>query len=53
VDIYLDVKRGLMLHDAGRIGAASHHWRLMFKSHWGKHAANAMVVLQARATSRR
>lgn len=47
VDIYLDVKRGLLLHDAGRPGAASHHWRLTCRGHWGHHAVAALGVLQA------
>jgi len=47
VDIYLDIKRGLLLHDAGRPGAASHSWRLTCRGHWGHHAVAALGVLQA------
>ncbi len=46
-DVWLDVKRGLALLDAGYRDAAASVWRADFETHWGPHAANAMVAVQA------
>ncbi len=50
LDTYLDVKRGLLLADVGRIDEAMWHWSFMHRVHWGKHAADALCALHAKAT---
>lgn len=44
-DVYRDVVRGLILYKAGKIGPASHHWALTFRSQWGGHALSAARAL--------
>ena len=44
-DIWRDLKKGLVLYDAGRIQAAVWEWRNGFNSHWGRHAAGAFFAL--------
>jgi hypothetical protein len=43
-DIYVNVKEGLALYDAGHADEAVWHWRLML-SHWGHHATGAIRAL--------
>ena len=44
-DIWRDLKRGLMLFDAGAIHAATWEWRFHFHRHWGEHATGALHAL--------
>lgn len=46
LDIYYDLKRGLVAYDAGQIGAAVWEWRFHFDHHWGDHAVDALRALQ-------
>ncbi len=45
VDIYFDVKRGLVAYEAGHHRDAQWFWIHSFESHWGAHAANAISAL--------
>ena len=46
LDVYLDVKRGLIDWDAGRRLDAIWSWRFHFGCHWGDHAVDGLRVLQ-------
>lgn len=48
-DIYSDLKDGMWLLERGHADAAAWHWRLLFESHWGHHASDALHALQAHA----
>ena len=45
IDIYRDIKRGLIAYDAGHQRDAQCFWIHSFESHWGAHAANAISAL--------
>lgn len=45
LDTYQDVKRGLLLHDAGLPGHALWFWSYMHRMHWGRHAAGAVYAI--------
>jgi hypothetical protein len=45
VDIYADLKEGLMLLDAVDRPRAVFHWRTTFGFHWGRHATSALRAL--------
>ena len=47
LDTYKDVKAGLLLYVGGSLENALWHWSFMHEVHWGKHAVDAMVALQA------
>ena len=49
LDIYRDLKRGLVAYDAGQVGAAVWEWRFHFDHHWGDHAVDALRYLADRA----
>ena len=44
-DIWRDLKRGLLVFQAGNIEAACWQWRHSFWSHWGQHATGALYAL--------
>ncbi len=44
-DVYVDLREGLMLWDAGDLQDAVWTWRNSFRSHWGNHATEAIHVL--------
>ncbi|WP_078118517.1 DUF5063 domain-containing protein [Thiosocius teredinicola] len=44
-DIYVDLKSGLSVFDAGCEAQAEDEWRITFYLHWGQHAANVIFVL--------
>jgi hypothetical protein len=46
-DVYHDVKRGLMVLDAGDPAEAVWEWHHSFWSHWGRHAVEALRALHA------
>jgi hypothetical protein len=46
-DIYRDLQEGLVLCEA-RPQDAIWEWRLLFYSHWGKHAINALLTTHFR-----
>lgn len=45
LDIYLDLKRGLVAFDDGRELDAVWEWRFHFDCHWGRHAFSALRAL--------
>jgi hypothetical protein len=45
LDIYVDVAKGLAIHDHGDIENADWEWQFSFKTHWGAHAVSAIRVL--------
>jgi hypothetical protein len=45
-DVWRDLKRGLLLYQAGHWDAAVWEWHLHFDSHWGHHATGALYALQ-------
>lgn len=47
-DIYRDVASGLSESDEGSLKGAIFSWRLLFYSHWGKHAIDALEVIHCR-----
>lgn len=50
LDVYLDVRLGLQLFDDGHVGSAAFEWRLLFDSHWGDHAVDALRALHRACT---
>ena len=46
-DIWRDLKRGLLLFQAGNVAAACWQWRQSFWSHWGQHATGALHALHS------
>lgn len=45
LDTYQDIKRGLLLHDAGLPMHALWFWSYMHRLHWGRHAAGAAYAV--------
>ncbi len=45
LDIYRDVKLGLLVFEAGNPLAAAWEWRFNFDIHWGRHATSALRPL--------
>ena len=45
-DIYSDVVSGLIEYQAGRTAHAVWEWVFQLRSHWGRHATDAMYALQ-------
>lgn len=45
LDIYADIKRGLVLFDAGKAYEAVWHWSFFHKVHWGRHAVGGLFAL--------
>ncbi len=46
LDIYNDVKTGLLLWSVDARAEAVWHWRFNFDTHWGRHAVEAMRALR-------
>jgi hypothetical protein len=44
-DVLHDVAKGLSYFDAGEVELAVWEWRLLFDSHWGLHAIDALAAL--------
>jgi hypothetical protein len=44
-DIYSDIVSGLIEHEAGRTAQAVWEWSFQLRSHWGRHATDAMYAL--------
>lgn len=45
LDVYLDLKRGLLQWQAGRRLDAIWSWKFHFESHWGDHAVDGLRVI--------
>lgn len=46
LDVYRDLRRGLLIYDAGKVGSAVWEWKFHFTNHWGDHAVDALRALQ-------
>ena len=46
LDIYRDLRHGLLLFDTGHTQGAAYHWHQMF-FHWGQHAVDALSALHS------
>jgi hypothetical protein len=49
MDIYIDLKEGILLYESGKPVAAVFQWRTAFGFHWGRHATSALRVLHIHA----
>ena len=47
IDIYRDIKEGMILYDSSSKSAAADHWRFWFHNHWGEHATSALRAIWA------
>ncbi|PWA11191.1 hypothetical protein DCC39_09460 [Pueribacillus theae] len=45
LDIYIDVKRGILLYENRKYREAIWEWKLNFQIHWGNHTVDAMRAL--------
>jgi hypothetical protein len=45
LDTYKDIRRGLMLFDAGQVAEALWHWSFLHRIHWGRHCVGALHAL--------
>lgn len=45
LDTYQDIKRGLLLHEAGMPNHALWFWSYMHGVHWGRHVVGAMYAI--------
>ncbi len=50
MDIYVDLKEGILLYEKGKSVPAVFHWRSTFGFHWGRHATSALRVLHIYTT---
>lgn len=51
VDVYRDIRAGLLKWRRGESGEALWEWRFNFESHWGQHVTGALRALHALAAS--
>lgn len=47
LDIYKDVKEGILLYERSEQIEAIWHWKFQFEIHWGRHAINAICALHS------
>jgi hypothetical protein len=52
LDTYKDIKKGLILFDAGQAENASWHWAYLLRNHWGRHAVGAIFALHCMSLSK-
>ncbi len=52
-DVYLDIRRGLLVFDQGETGEALWYWSCMHRAHWGRHAIGAIYALHCLSISKR
>lgn len=48
MDIWLDVRQGLIRFDQGQVREALWHWSWLHRIHWGRHAVGALFALHCR-----
>lgn len=51
-DIYVDLREGIDLLEQGHLGGALWAWRLLYETHWGDHAVDALRALHRMVTGR-
>ncbi|MDR4222315.1 DUF5063 domain-containing protein [Priestia megaterium] len=47
LDIYKDLKEGIILFEQDTTNEAIWHWKFHFQSHWGSHVVNALRALHS------
>ncbi|WP_409294130.1 DUF5063 domain-containing protein [Peribacillus sp. SCS-26] len=47
IDIYKDLKEGILLFEQDTPNEAIWHWKFHFQAHWGSHAVNALHALHS------
>jgi len=52
LDVYRDVRAGLVSLDRGNAHDAAWHWSLLFRIHWGRHAAGGLFALHCMHVSK-
>lgn len=50
-DIYRDLMEGLDLHQQGHLESACFYWALLYRSHWGQHAVEALNAIERYRTT--
>jgi hypothetical protein len=53
LDVYRDVRAGLVSFDRGNAHDAAWHWSFLFRIHWGHHAAGGLFALHCMHVSKR
>lgn len=53
LEIYRDVRRGLIAFDNGEVGDAAWHWSFLHRMHWGRHAVGGLFALHCMHVSKR
>lgn len=51
LDIYKDLRAGLVLFDGGKTTDALWHWSFLHRIHWGRHAVGAIFALHCLSQS--
>lgn len=52
MDIYRDVRAGLVLFDSGDVNDAVWHWSFLHRIHWGRHAVGGLLALHCMHVSK-
>lgn len=52
LDVYKDLKGGLMVFDRGALNDALWHWSFLHRIHWGHHAAGGLFALHCMHVSK-
>lgn len=47
IDIYKDLKEGVVLHEQNLVNDAIWHWKFYFEAHWGSHLVDGLRTLHA------
>ncbi len=53
LDVYHDVRAGLVAFDRGDVGDAAWHWSFLHRIHWGRHAVGGLFALHCMHVSKR
>ncbi len=52
LDIYQDVRAGLVAFDSGEVSDAAWHWSFLYRIHWGRHAVGGLFALHCMHVSK-
>lgn len=53
LDVYQDVRAGLVAYDRGEVSQAAWHWSFLHRIHWGRHAVGGLLALHCMHVSKR
>jgi len=53
LDVYHDVRGGLVAFDRGEVNDAAWHWSFLHRIHWGRHAVGGLFALHCMHVSKR